>query len=437
MAEAGLVEAHQLLETEAEEGVVPAPLRRPQPLPGRPGQGLPAEARRQAGSDGGGQIRRAPQQPAHQVTRSGMHQGGGPAESHHPLGEIGQRRIHREQAELLVLHLQHRRTPLCQTAMQPVPQQRTRYRRCQGEGRLLHEEAALAQIHRIEESRGLAAALLVREVIGPVVHEHELPGRDRRRGEAADDAVGRLAGDGAIGRAPHEHRLMAGGIDHQLRPDRLAIPGGHGRFHGVVAEVRRCSPPPAQTRRGAGLQATALQGHLVEQPVVAAVAGGFGALLTASAEVTHRVAPAVGQQMREAQGIHLLPPDAVGVDPGRLRLGCAEGLHRHAPPAQFGGDGEGGGAGPDHEHVGGGQSRERRNPNRSMPRRDPGADFAVTNGNPAPPAHEPGQRAGGQSSSIGRLPLLLRPPGRLAAASGRTITAGEADRLSWPRIPPR
>ena len=108
-----------------------------------------------------------------------MHHRGGPTETQHRLVQVRQRQIHREQAKLLVLHLQHLDAAVGQALLQAPLQHVVGHGGRQGQGGFLHEKPAIPQIHGIEKGGGLQA-LLRAEVIAAVIHQHELARLHRR-----------------------------------------------------------------------------------------------------------------------------------------------------------------------------------------------------------------------------------------------------------------
>ena len=199
-----------------------------------------------------------------------MHHARRPAEAHHRLVEVGQGGIHRKQAEFLVLDRLHPHTAMGKAGQQALAQHWEGHGGGEGQGGFLDKEATIAQVHGIKKGGGLAAFLLA-EVIAAVVHEYELPRPNRRGAEAADDAVGGLAGYGPILPPVHKDALVAAGIQHQPGPVLLACGGGDHESLILLLPGGRLALLPANSGGGAAVQPMGLQGRFVEEAVGAAV----------------------------------------------------------------------------------------------------------------------------------------------------------------------
>ena len=112
-----------------------------------------------------------------------------------------------------MLHLLDRHTAMGQAPLEALLKRGVGHRWRQGQGGLLHKKPSLTQIHCIEKGGGLLP-LRFAEVIGAVIHQHELPRLHRRRREAPHHAIGRLARHWPPLRPLHKHRLVAAGIHH-------------------------------------------------------------------------------------------------------------------------------------------------------------------------------------------------------------------------------
>ena len=138
-----------------------------------------------------------------------MHHAGGTAKSHHLLAEIRQGQVHREQAELLVLHLLYLDAAMGQAPMQPIFEHLKGHGRGQGQRGFFRKEQAIAQVHRIEKGGCTGLVFPLPQVVAAVVHQHELPALHRRRTEATHYAIGRLTGHRPLVGALHKHGLVA------------------------------------------------------------------------------------------------------------------------------------------------------------------------------------------------------------------------------------
>ena len=110
---------------------------------------------------------------------------------------------------------------------------------------------------------------------------------------------------------------MARAIEHQASLEPIPLIGRDHRAPLVVLNRHNGPTRPSNTGVLTGSQPMALKRGLVEEAVVDAMGKGLTAQV--GTEVAARVAPAMVQQMGQAQGLHLRPPDAVGVRPGSLR----------------------------------------------------------------------------------------------------------------------
>ena len=117
---------------------------------------------------------------------------------------------------------------------------------------------------------------------------------------------------------------------------------------------------PLHVGLGTALQPVPLKGCLIEQPVGLAMAEeAFAARATGAApwawatgaEITHRVAPTVGEQVTQAQGVHFLGPDAIGVGPGGGWITGGQARHRQSQGSQLSRKGKGRRAGADHQDI--------------------------------------------------------------------------------------
>ena len=116
------------------------------------------------------------------------------------------------------------------------------------------------------------------------------------------------------------------------------------------------SPMPADPCMGTARQPVLLERSFVEKSIGAAMAdkaivGSFFRGRSPRAEVAHGVAPAMGEEVAQSQGIHLLGPDPVGVRPGSRWIKGSQGSHANPQRSQFSRDGEGRWPGADHEDI--------------------------------------------------------------------------------------
>ena len=205
------------------------------------------------------------------------------------------------------------REPLQQTCLEHVVGNRW----SQGQGGFLDKEPPLTEVHRIEKGRRSAAALGLTQVVAAVIHQDKLPGLHRGFREATHDSVGRLPRHRPLVRTLEEWAVMARAIEHQAGLEPIPLIGRDHRAPLVVLNRHNGPTRPSNTGVLAGSQPMALKRGLVEEAVVDAMGKGLTAQV--GTEVATRVAPAMTQQMGQAQGLHLRPPDAVGVRPGSLR----------------------------------------------------------------------------------------------------------------------
>ena len=114
-------------------------------------------------------------------------------------------------------HLGRRRPQAFEPDRQPAPQLAVGHRGRRGEGRLLDQDAALAQVERVEEGRPGVAAGAVGIRRRPV-HQRARPGREGWAVEAGEEAERRLVGARRTGPAQQPWPAAARRVDDQ--PDR-------------------------------------------------------------------------------------------------------------------------------------------------------------------------------------------------------------------------
>ena len=108
-----------------------------------------------------------------------MDHAGRAAEAQHRLVEIGQRQVHGKQAALDVVNLLQFDAVIGEAPVEPPFQDVEGHGRRVGQRGLLGEVDAVPQIHGVEKCRR-RGAFGRREVVGAVVHEHQLVGADGR-----------------------------------------------------------------------------------------------------------------------------------------------------------------------------------------------------------------------------------------------------------------
>ena len=142
---------------------------------------------------------------------------------------------------LLAQHLGGRGPQPFEADLQPAPQLVAGHRGRRGEGRLLDQDAALAQVERVEEGRAGVAAGAVGIRRRPV-HQRARPGRDGWAVEAGEEAERGLVGAWRTGLAqqplpaaarrvddqPHRHRTVVG---QQQAAAPTEVLGADGRAH--------------------------------------------------------------------------------------------------------------------------------------------------------------------------------------------------------------
>ena len=189
----------------------------------------------------------------------------------------------------------------------------------QGQGGFLDKTPPPPEVHRIEKGRWSAATLGLTEVVAAVIHQDKLPRLDRGIREATHDSVSRLPRHRPLVRALKKWAVVAGAIEHQAGLEPIPLIGRHHRALLVVLNRHNGATGPSNTGVLAGDQPMALKRGLIKEAVVDAMGNGLTA--QACCEVAACVAPAVTQQVGQAQGIHLRPPDPEGVLPGSFRCG--------------------------------------------------------------------------------------------------------------------
>jgi len=267
-----------------------------------------------------------------------MHHARRAAVGQHRLVAGRQRQVHGKEAVFLMLDCRHGDPPVRQPAVEPVAQEVEGDGRTGSQRRLFHEVAALAQIHCIEKG-GRQRQLIVAQMAGAIVHEHELIRVHRRGGELTHQAVGHLLGDRSLRRALHQRRPIPAGVDHDARADRCGG-GRHRGGSGGVGDAGGRALPPGHVPAGAALQQMRLEPRIVEQPILAAQ------VVALSPRVDDTVRPARAEEMGQSQAVDFVAPDAVGIGPGGIRR-----LGRQ----------------PAHAQPGVGQRRSQRHPRRAGP----------------------------------------------------------------------
>ena len=195
-----------------------------------------------------GQPGRRPQPGRHRVAGRRVHQTGRGARRGHGL-HPGEGPAHGDVDVLVRQHPGWGRSTTFEADRQPPPQLVVGHRGRRGEGRLLDQDAALAQVERVEEGRPGVAIGAVRRGRRPV-HQRARPGGDGWAVEAGDEAERRLVGARRTGAAQQPVPAAARRVDDQPDVDRTvrrpAAGGCPSRSAGRPTAAPTTVRPPAR-----------------------------------------------------------------------------------------------------------------------------------------------------------------------------------------------